>query len=141
MLPPIWAQHTLARHAQPWYHTRLLVKFRCMLYAILRMLLCIILRTILDGQVDFEYETVFSGNKVLTDGDLFARDGGGLCVAPRGEVSFDDYVYFMENEAESGGQGGAVSNSGFLVFRRASYFVSNTAKGESCLQEGERFRF
>lgn len=85
--------------------------------------------------MDFEYDVVFSGNKVLTDGDDFARDGGALCVAPRGEVSFDDFVYFMGNEAESGGQGGAISNSGYLVFKRASYFVSNTAKGEPCLQE------
>lgn len=85
--------------------------------------------------MDFEYDVVFSGNKVLTDGDNFAGDGGALCVAPTGEVSFDDYAYFMENEAESGGQGGAISNSGMLVFKRASYLESNTAKGESCLEE------
>lgn len=81
--------------------------------------------------MDFEYDVVFSGNKVLTDGNGFAGDGGGICVAPRGEVSFADYAYFIQNEAESGGQGGAIANSGYLVFERASYFVSNTAKGES----------
>lgn len=90
---------------------------------------------LLGAQVDFEYDAVFSGNKVLTDGDDFAGDGGALCVASGGEVSFNDFVHFMENEAESGGQGGAISNSGYLVFKRASYFVSNTARGEPCLQE------
>lgn len=91
-----------------------------------------ILYVLLGGQVDFEYDVVFSGNKVLADGDDFAGDGGALNVASTGEVSFDDFAYFMENEAESGGQGGAISNSGSLAFKRASYFLSNTAKGEPC---------
>ena len=85
---------------------------------------------LLGGQVDFEYDVFFSGNKVLTDGTGFAGDGGGMCIAPRGEVSFAGYSYFMENEAESGGQGGAIANAGYVIFKRASYFVSNTAKGE-----------
>lgn len=84
-----------------------------------------------DEQVDFEYTVDFVGNKVLSDGDVDAADGGALCVASRGEVSFQDFTYFMENEAESGGQGGAVANFGYLLFKRASYLESNTAKGDS----------
>ena len=81
-------------------------------------------------QVDFKYPVDFFGNKVLSDGDVDAGDGGALCVASRGEVSFQDFSYFTENEAESGGQGGAVANFGYLLFERASYLASNTAKGD-----------
>lgn len=82
-------------------------------------------------QVIFKYAVDFIGNKVLSDGDVDAGNGGGMCVDSRGEVSFEDFTYFADNEAESGGQGGAVANFGYLLFKRASYMASNTAKGAS----------
>lgn len=81
-------------------------------------------------QVEFRYKAQFKGNKALRDGDYDAGDGGGLCVASRGEVSFDDHSYFTENEAESGGSGGAIANYGYLAFKRASYLTLNVAKGK-----------
>eukprot|EP00904_Undaria_pinnatifida_P004723 jgi/Undpi1/14251/HiC_scaffold_9.g03900.m1 len=80
------------------------------------------------GNVEFRYKAQFKGNKALRDGDYDAGDGGGLCVASRGEVSFDDHSYFTENEAESGGSGGAIANYGYLAFKRASYLTLNVAK-------------
>lgn len=82
-------------------------------------------------QVEFKYPVDFTGNKVLQDGDLDAGGGGSLCVSSRGEVSFEDFTHFANNEAESGGSGGAVANFGYISFKRASYMESNTAKGES----------
>lgn len=80
--------------------------------------------------MDFEYEVVFSGNKVLTDGPGIAANGGGMCIASSGDVLFEDFASFTANEAERGGLGGAVANFGYLVFKRASTFASNIAKGE-----------
>lgn len=79
--------------------------------------------------MDFEYDAVFSGNKALTDGKGFAGCGAGMCVAPGGEVTFKSLSSFTENEAESGGYGGAIANFGDIVFKRTSRFESNTAKG------------
>ena len=81
-------------------------------------------------QVDFEYDAMFFGNQVLTDGPGSAGSGGGMCVASSGDVVFEDSAFFTANEAESGGQGGAVANFGHLVFKSASTFASNTAQGE-----------
>lgn len=80
--------------------------------------------------MDFEYDAVFSGNKVLTDGPGMAANGGAMCVASSGDVVFDDSASFIENQAERGGLGGAIANFGYLVFKRATTFASNTAKGD-----------
>lgn len=76
------------------------------------------------------YEATFEENETLQDGDDDAGNGGALGVGPSGEVVFDDFCYFSENIANSGGIGGAISNMGSLVFGRASYFLSNRARGK-----------
>ena len=65
----------------------------------------------------------------MTDGNGLAGCGAGIHVTSSGEVSFEGLATFTENEAESGGHGGAIANSGYVVFKRTSHFESNEAKG------------
>lgn len=44
-------------------------------------------------------------------------------------MKFKSLSTFTENEAESGGYGGAIANFGDIVFKRTSRFESNIAKG------------
>lgn len=84
----------------------------------------------IDGQVIFQYDASFTGNTVKNDGDSRAHEGGGLCVAPTGDVRFEGSSSFVENVAESGGSGSAVANFGDLVFKGTSFYESNHARGE-----------
>lgn len=64
-----------------------------------------------------------------------------MCVASGGEVTFDGLSTFTENEAESGGHGGAIANFGDLVFKRTTRFESNTAKGVIAIMLCRGWRF
>lgn len=80
--------------------------------------------------MNFKYDTIFKGNKVMRDGDDRAQAGGALCVAEGGAVTFEDFASFKDNRAESGGEGGAVANFGSLVFEGVNLYDENRASGE-----------
>ena len=83
--------------------------------------------------MDFAYEATFLRNKAMgdDDGDIDAGNGGAIAVGPEGAVTLHDFSFFTENVVDSGGQGGAIENLGYLEFGRASYFRFNEAKGET----------
>lgn len=72
----------------------------------------------------------FISNEAGTSGGDAAGSGGAVAVGPDGNVRFLGYTDFADNKAHSGGNGGALWNSGSVYFGRRSSFAGNTATGK-----------
>lgn len=58
-----------------------------------------------------------------------------MVVGILGELTFEDFTYFVRNTVGGGGSMGAVANSGSVVFERASRFRPSSAQGVGTVVE------